>query len=169
MKLVQYMTKQHLLLFKHMYSVFIDQMMCFKWGKCRIWLFLGDKMGGYYIIRGGALFRGIAVDKSVVQWYFYLDHQSFIFFPLCQFCCYSSFNYRSDEWKDLSNEDKAKIGLTFQDDGEFWWAFLKTNQLHERKYLCHPPFSLFLFFNEIFFSLSGWRLMISWRICTCWI
>ena len=30
-------------------------------------------------------------------------------------------NSRSPEWTKISNHEKEKLGLTFEDDGEFWY------------------------------------------------
>ena len=30
----------------------------------------------------------------------------------------------SDEWKNVSTQDKKSIGLTVEDDGEYWYVML---------------------------------------------
>ena len=36
-------------------------------------------------------------------------------------CNYFNFIYRSEEWSKIETADKEKMGLTVEDDGEFWY------------------------------------------------
>ena len=44
-------------------------------------------------------------------------------FRICLLACLTFFSLliRSDEWKLLSESEKKEIGLSYDDDGEFWY------------------------------------------------
>jgi len=46
-----------------------------------------------------------------------------MFLKIFFFISFVLFN-RSPEWKNISEQDKASLGLTFAHDGEFWLADL---------------------------------------------
>lgn len=45
-------------------------------------------------------------------------------------CC------RSPEWNKIAKSDRDRIGLTFDDDGEFWFVFCSILILHSFFYKC---------------------------------
>ncbi|XP_013379035.1 calpain-5 isoform X1 [Lingula anatina] len=54
---------------------------------------------------------------------------------------------QSEEWKNLSEAEKKKLGLTFQNEGEFWMRLDDFIQYFENVDMCH-------FVNTSFFSLK---------------
>ena len=35
--------------------------------------------------------------------------------------------FRSAEWSKIPEEEKKRVGLTFEEDGEFWYVLVKEN------------------------------------------
>ena len=52
-------------------------------------------------------------------------------------------SYRSDEWKLLSDDRKRELGITFEDDGEFWYIIIL---IHHFSKLC---FTSLHYFREV--------------------
>ena len=60
--------------------------------------------------------------------------------------CYI-FVCRSEEWDSLTSNERNKMGLTFQSDGEFWMPFSEFCTFFTHVEICH-------FVNTSFFSLK---------------
>lgn len=56
------------------------------------------------------------------------------------------FNSRSPEWTRISKSEKEKLGLTFEDDGEFWYVILSCHNFNK----CHGLVNTFEFWMGIF-------------------
>lgn len=47
-------------------------------------------------------------------------HLTFDFSIVCLSVCLFAFIYSSEEWNKLDEEARKKLGIDFEDDGEFW-------------------------------------------------
>lgn len=45
--------------------------------------------------------------------------------------------YRSPEWQFISDDEKEELGLTFDDDGEFWMSFKDFMKHFDRLEICN--------------------------------
>lgn len=60
------------------------------------------------------------------------------------------FVIRSQEWNKIIKSDREKIGLTFDDDGEFWFVFF-ISRFYEWQsvLLCGMPSAIVLFMQAL--------------------
>lgn len=47
------------------------------------------------------------------------------------------FIFRSPEWRFIAEHDKEELGLTFDDDGEFWMSFKDFQKYFDRLEICN--------------------------------
>ncbi|XP_070538573.1 calpain-5-like [Ptychodera flava] len=54
----------------------------------------------------------------------------------------------SDEWKKVSQKEREKMGLTFDDDGEFWMSFVDFCRNFTNVTICRLPNTAFISFSR---------------------